>query len=106
MSWRESRSHSTAANARETAALLRREGITAGVLVTHAWHMPRAVAAFRRAGLPLVPAPTRFTPSTGWEASGLLPSVRALSYSHYAFYEWGGRAWYFLAGLPRPSPAT
>ena len=101
--WRETRSHSTASNASETTALMRREGIAHGVLVTHAWHMPRAAAAFERAGLPLVPAPTRFTPATGWEPIALLPSVRALAYSHYAFHEWAGRAWYRLRGLPAPA---
>jgi uncharacterized SAM-binding protein YcdF (DUF218 family) len=63
----EGRSTDTAGNARETLALLNRSaqwsGVRQLVVVTHQWHMPRAVRAFRRATamhprpMTVVPAP-------------------------------------------------
>lgn len=100
--WREERSNSTADNARAVAALLRAQGVRHGLLVTHAWHMPRAAAAFRRAGLPLQPAPTRFTPAAVVRPDSLLPSTTSLAHSYYASHEAVGRLWYSLRRLPRP----
>jgi hypothetical protein len=48
---RERCSLSTRENARFAAALLRRHGIRRVTVVTCDWHLPRALAAFRRAGL-------------------------------------------------------
>ncbi|HTQ41222.1 MAG TPA: ElyC/SanA/YdcF family protein [Polyangiaceae bacterium] len=42
---------STRENARFTAALLRRRGMRRALVVTCDWHLPRALAAFRRTGL-------------------------------------------------------
>jgi uncharacterized SAM-binding protein YcdF (DUF218 family) len=44
--WSEAASRDTAGNARLLAPLLQRDGVQRIALVTHAWHMPRAVAAF------------------------------------------------------------
>jgi uncharacterized SAM-binding protein YcdF (DUF218 family) len=48
---RERCSLDTRDNARFTAALLRRRGLSRVVVVTCAWHLPRAERAFRAAGL-------------------------------------------------------
>lgn len=66
--WTESASRDTAENARFSAAILRREGIDTVLLVSHAWHLPRAMALFRAEGLNVVPAPTGFTTpaAVGW----------------------------------------
>src|SRR3546814_14888599 len=58
--WTESESTSTWTNARLSAAKLRAAGIRRFYLVTHAWHMPRAMLAFAGTGLEAVPAPTCF----------------------------------------------
>ncbi|MCM8738538.1 YdcF family protein [Azospirillum sp. A1-3] len=92
----EERSRTTAENARESAAIARAAGWRRVFLVTHAWHMPRAKAAFRAAGLEVVPAPTAFVHGGGLEADALLPSPRALTRSAYALHEWIGRFWYAL----------
>lgn len=92
--WTEERSTSTRENARYSAELLRAEGVERVLLVTHAWHMPRARREFERAGLEVVAAPTgfRFWPNASVHA--VLPSARALLDSSLAVHEWLGRAWY------------
>jgi uncharacterized SAM-binding protein YcdF (DUF218 family) len=63
LKWTEDQSRDTRENAKYTIALLRAAGITRLVLVTHGYHMPRALRAFRQAasagGAPIevVPAP-------------------------------------------------
>jgi uncharacterized SAM-binding protein YcdF (DUF218 family) len=51
LKWVEDDSRDTRENARRTVALLRTTGIKDVVLVTHGWHMPRAVAAFEAAAV-------------------------------------------------------
>ncbi|HEX5803493.1 MAG TPA: YdcF family protein, partial [Azospira sp.] len=58
--WVESTSANTVENARHSAAQLLPQGARRIALVTHAWHMPRAVAAFERAGFVVLPAPTAY----------------------------------------------
>ena len=43
-----------------SAPLLKASGITRIALVTHASHMPRSTELFRREGIEVLPAPTRF----------------------------------------------
>ena len=52
----EGRSRTTAENAREVAAIWPGLGASSALLVTSAAHMPRALATFRHAGLPVTPA--------------------------------------------------
>lgn len=49
LQWLETESRDTRENAMRTLALLRASGVDHVVLVTHAWHMPRALRAFREA---------------------------------------------------------
>jgi uncharacterized SAM-binding protein YcdF (DUF218 family) len=49
LKWVEDQSRDTRENAARTVALLRHAGIKHVVLVTHGWHMPRAVQAFETA---------------------------------------------------------
>lgn len=48
--WLDEDSRDTRENAGHSVALLKRAGVTHIVLVTHGWHMPRALRAFREAG--------------------------------------------------------
>ncbi len=96
--WVERRSVDTFSNARNSAALLRADGIGRAYLVTHAWHMPRALIAFGATGLDVVPAPTRFVSRAEPRWRDFLPSARAFLYSYYALHEWAGIAWYRLRG--------
>jgi len=96
--WIEGESRTTHESAVLVAPLLRADGVTRVVLVTHFWHLPRAVAAFRSVGLEVVPAPMGFEARgggrRGWRR--LLPDGRSLDASAAAFHEWFGRIWYGL----------
>lgn len=92
--WTESRAHSTEENAALTAALLTPLGIKEIYLVSHAWHMPRALAAFRAAGLAPVAAPTGFTAAFEADIREYIPDAKALLKSYYAMHEWIGLVWY------------
>lgn len=76
--WREAGSRDTAGNARLLAPLLRRDGVQRIALVTSAWHLPRAVLDFERAGLTVLPAPTGFVQPLEHGLLEWLPSAQGL----------------------------
>lgn len=90
----------TADEAREVAALLRSRGLTAPrvLLVTSAFHMPRARRQFEQAGLTVEPFPVHFLVPSGRRLTALdvLPSVGALRQTETALRELYGRAFYRL----------
>jgi len=97
--WTEEGSADTADNARDSAAVLRAAGVSRVVLVTQAYHMPRARAAFEAAGLEVLAAPHGF--AGGLELDGpaaLLPSPSAITLSWMACHEAVGYLWYRLRG--------
>jgi len=94
--WVESDSRTTFENARYSSQILQASGIQRAFLVSHAWHMPRALWSFEKFGLDIVPAPTVFEQ---WGDGGLivqdfLPNARALQKTAYAFHEYMGNLWY------------
>lgn len=94
--WVEERSNNTFENARLTARLLQRAEVTKAYLVTHAWHMRRAMFAFESTQLEVIPAPTRFVPRSEPTWQDFLPSAQAFMETYYATYEWLGITWYRL----------
>ncbi len=86
--WTEANSRDTQENARNTKALLEREGITHIALVTHSWHMPRSVRAFESAGFNVTPAPMGYPVLGATLALNWLPSASALETSHSVLREW------------------
>jgi len=77
--WQEERSRTTWENAALSAELLQPEGVRRVVLVTQAWHMPRARWSFERTGFQVVTAPVGFLGvANGLPAGGWLPEGRAL----------------------------
>lgn len=97
--WAEVQSRDTAENASYSAPLLKAAGIHRIALVTHAWHMPRAVAAFEHEGLEVIPAPTGFAPRNASLFESLLPSTGALERSANALHEWAGRLLFAVVAL-------
>lgn len=89
--WNEAQSRDTAGNARLLAPLLRQSGVQRIALVTHAWHMPRAAAAFEQAGLVVTPAPMGHV-LAGQGLLAWLPSAGGLQVSHLVLKEWLGLA--------------
>jgi uncharacterized SAM-binding protein YcdF (DUF218 family) len=77
--WQEGLSRTTWENATMTAAVLQPLGIKRVVLVTQAWHMPRARWSFEQAGFTVISAPVGFVgvdnarPFKGW-----LPESKAV----------------------------
>ena len=96
--WLEQRSQDTWENAADTAALLRPAHIDSVYVVTHAWHMRRALIAFRAAGLHATAAPVDAERSPRLLARMLVPHMSAWQQSYYALHEWIGCAWYMLRG--------
>lgn len=95
--WTEERSHTTAENTINAAALLRGHGIHHVYLVTHAWHMPRAMWAFQHAGIEVTPAPTAFVAMKRDDRERIwLPSALALYNVSLASHEITGLLWYRL----------
>ncbi len=95
--WTERESSNTYENASNSEKLLSERGISTVYLVTHSWHMRRAVLVFEEVGLNVIPAPTRmlsdsFEPSFG----DFVPNAGALNVSYYALHEWLGQLWYLL----------
>jgi uncharacterized SAM-binding protein YcdF (DUF218 family) len=95
--WTEDKSTSTFENASFITQLLRARGIGKIMLVTHAYHMPRAERCFRKQGIEVIPAPCTFTtPPT--ELADLWPGWRGLRASERILHEYIGLAWYFVRG--------
>ncbi len=92
--WMEDKSTTTDENARFSYRLLQQAGIRRIYLVTDAWHMRRARAAFEHAGFVVVPAPTGYATHYRRTVIDFLPAATALSDSSIFFHEVIGIAWY------------
>jgi uncharacterized SAM-binding protein YcdF (DUF218 family) len=73
--------------------------------VTDAMHMARARAAFERAGLEVVDAPTMFFTGQARSLHAWVPSAEGLRRSWYALYELIGNLWYRLRSGGTEAPA-
>lgn len=95
--WQEGESRTTWENATMSAAILLPQGIKRVVVVTQAWHMPRSVWSFEKAGFDVVPAPVGFLsvdnarPFGGWT-----PEAKAVWQSGQLLNEAAGLAGYRL----------
>jgi uncharacterized SAM-binding protein YcdF (DUF218 family) len=96
MRWVEDRARDTRENGRYTVALLHADGIERIVLVTHGFHMRRALRAFENAaavaGTPmqLVPAPLGLLPHGRWSTYDWWPNTEAMMKVRTVVREWLG----------------
>ena len=97
--WVEDGALTTWDNARRSAPLLEHSGVHRIVLVTHAWHLRRAVPLFESQGLAVVAAGIQFSSTRLDLPLDLVPTPAGLRDSTFALHEWLGILWYKL----RPS---
>ncbi|MFC0406745.1 YdcF family protein [Roseomonas elaeocarpi] len=96
--WVEPRAADTRDNAVFSAAMLRAEGIEAAFVVSHAWHLPRALEAFGRTGLAAVPEAPDLDAAPRFGLPQWLPRADYLAESWFALREWVGRLFYAIRG--------
>lgn len=88
-------SRTTRENARFAARL---SGSPSVILVTSAYHMPRAVLSFRKEGLSVLPAPTDYKANRSpYTIADFLPTSEAFGNSYKALHEYLGLVGYSLA---------
>ncbi len=101
--WTETASRSTAGNARLSSTLLSDRGVRRIVLVTEAFHMPRARRVFEATGLEVLPAPTGYSYAGEMDRGpwAWVPRAAALEQTALALHEYLGRLWYLFRGWSR-----
>lgn len=94
--WLDTKSQNTYQNAIYSQKILMKYGISRVYLVTSAWHMPRAMWAFKRMGFDPIAAPTDYqlASESGRAISPWLPSAQSLHLSNFALHEYVGSQWY------------
>ena len=97
--WRETESMDTADNAAMSAAILKAAGVKRVILVTQAFHMPRARLLFEAAGVAVIAGPTDFKGRSDRpiELLDWLPQGKAVQNSYFALHEWLGILWLHLS---------
>lgn len=94
--WQEGRSRTTRENALFSAEILHKAGIQRIYLVTHAWHLARAIPEFERVGIKVTPAGTGYRLEGESKLFDYIPNAQSLLQSYLASHEWIGRLWYRL----------
>ena len=93
--WIESQSKNTSENAIYSSQVLKQNGINEILLITHAWHMPRAKKEFEKQDITVIPAPISFSSNKKpGNFTDYLPSAKALHRSNKALHEMLGNFWY------------
>jgi uncharacterized SAM-binding protein YcdF (DUF218 family) len=110
--WQQGESHNTYEDAFFCAKVLKEKRVNRILLVTSAWHMPRAVKLFQAQGLDVIPLPTDYNVtkkgwdqllSQDWRSSvlDLFPSVSNLDLTTKMLKEYLGLFVYGLRGWTR-----
>lgn len=94
----EDRARNTAENAKFAKAAAKPAAGENWVLVTSAFHMPRAVGVFRKAGWPVIPYPVDYEVGTKEPPPLMLDFVRGLSTLKAALHEFAGLTAYWVTG--------
>jgi len=103
--WLEERAGNTYENGAFSAAILKANNISRVIVVTEAWHLPRALWSFAHAGMTAIPAPAERTyPTRGIDWSELEADYGSFAKSFYALHELLGLAYYRLRYGPVNAP--
>lgn len=94
--WRETRSFDTFENAAFGAELLAAAGCRRAFVVTHAWHMPRALQSFARTSIEPIAAPTAFRGPAIADWTSFLPHWTGMKDTSLALHEGLGALFYRL----------
>jgi uncharacterized SAM-binding protein YcdF (DUF218 family) len=95
--WLDTKSLSTMDNAINSKPILARNDIDSIVLVTHAFHMKRAIWSFQQVGISVIPAPMGYFDTNTYQGiREYLPSAKALYTSNQAMKEWVALLSYYL----------
>lgn len=97
----EERSRTTFENATESLTVARPKSGETWLLVTSAYHMPRAVASFRAADFPIVPYPVDFRTRPADLRRPVNTIADGLTLTDIAAHEWLGLIAYRLSGRTR-----
>lgn len=103
----ETRSRNTYENALLSLAIAKPLGGEKWLLITSAFHMPRAVGCFRRVGWDITPYPVDYRTSTNIRVIGGLSVGSSIKRLTHAAHEWVGLVAYYIMGrtnafLPLP----
>ncbi len=98
--WMEEKSKTTFENARFTKKVLNEDSISKVLLVTHAYHMSRAMWCFEDVDLEPIAAPTIFYKrnTSTKELKQYIPNAKSLMASRLALHEYIGKFWYQYVG--------
>ena len=98
--WIEEKSKTTFENAMFTKKILKESSVSKVLLVTHAYHMSRAMWCFEDVGLTPIPAPTIFYKrnTSVSELYEYIPNAGALKQTRNAIHEYLGKFWYKYIG--------
>ncbi|MBL79005.1 MAG: hypothetical protein CMH70_03040 [Nitrosomonadaceae bacterium] len=94
--WSEGSSRDTRENAYNSFSILRKDNITHIALVTHAWHMRRAIREFEHAGFSVIPASTIYVTQRNKNLFSFIPSASAFQKNRIFLNEIIGTLWYQL----------
>jgi uncharacterized SAM-binding protein YcdF (DUF218 family) len=95
--WLEERADNTYQNGAFSAAIFKTNNISRVIVVTEAWHLPRALWSFAHAGITAIPAPAERTYITrGFDWNELEADYGSFAKSFYALHELLGLAYYRL----------
>jgi uncharacterized SAM-binding protein YcdF (DUF218 family) len=95
--WKEAESRNTAENAIYCRKILHIQKVDKILLVTHAFHIKRAIAEFKKVGFEVQAAPTVYLSSANEDdltVFDLIPSAQAMLNSNFALHEFVGLLWY------------
>jgi len=102
--WEENHSNNTKEESQFMVSILKKHHIKVAYLVTHAWHMPRAMYsfnyAFRNTKIKIIAAPMGYTSlESNRKLFNYLPTSKALEISNTAMHEYIGLLAYYLSNL-------